>query len=489
MAVENGLLRWLIPWFVSRGLTGRAADLKRIIRVARRIPTTVAARRFFDGLESSLDRQEAMGELFLRIGRQLSRRSRSRLATNLLYNEFIAGYPIRRDHIVAGSWVPGFFVMSPTMRCNLACRGCYSAIYPKREELSLEEMDRILTEAETLGIYFVVISGGEPYLLSDRLLRLFRRHRNQYFLTYTNATLLDGALCRELERLGNVAPGISVEGFERETEDRRGPGVFSKVLKAMDLLRDHGVLFGFSATATRHNLDTISSAGFVRFYRERGALFGWYFLYIPVGREPDLDLAPTPDQRVELGRRVARLRNEQPIFLGDFWNDGPAVGGCMAGGRTYLHILSSGAVEPCVFCHFSSDSIHGKSLLEVANSPFFRAIRREFPYNRTGNLLRPCMIIDNPGVLRRLVEQHVVPAGHENADAIVRDPKAVAWADDYARRMEELTEPAWEAMVSDPSSRWYRGGPDYLDYLRPPILFAGERPDGDLPQPVAPKGP
>ncbi|HET6485429.1 MAG TPA: radical SAM protein, partial [Spirochaetia bacterium] len=191
MAVKSRLLRSLIPWFVSRGLTGRASDLKRIIRVARRIPTTVAARRFFDGLEYSLEHHEAMGELFLRIGRQLSPRGRSRISTNLIYHQFIAGYPIRRKHIEEGNWVPGFFVMSPTMRCNLTCRGCYSAIYPRQEELSFEEMDRILTEAEDLGIYFIVISGGEPYLLSDRLLPLFRKHRKQYFLTYTNATLLD----------------------------------------------------------------------------------------------------------------------------------------------------------------------------------------------------------------------------------------------------------------------------------------------------------
>lgn len=486
MTRKNAIFRWVVTRVLAHSLTGKTADLERLIRIARRIPTTVAARRFFDTLESSLSRRDALGELFLRIGRQLSPASRSGIAGNLIYNEFIAGYKIRRAHSVGGDWVPGFFVMSPTMRCTLSCRGCYSGIYPKDETLSFGEMDRILGEARELGIYFVVISGGEPYLLADQLLRLFQKHHDMYFLTYTNGTLLDETLCRQLARLGNVALGISVEGFERETEERRGPGVFSKIMKAMELLRREGLLFGFSATATRENVDTITSREFVKFYLEKGALFGWYFQFLPVGADPVIELAPSPEQRVEMGKRVSRMRQEYPIFLGDFWNDGPAVGGCMAGGRTYLHILNNGNVEPCVFCHFSSDNIKGKTLLQVANSPFFKAIRREFPYNRTGNLLRPCMIIDNPHVLRRLVEQYAIRAGHEKADAIVREPKTVSWADAYAARMAELTEPLWEAMVNDPDSRWYREGPEYRDYLRPPILFEGERPTDDASQPMVP---
>lgn len=486
MAISISIPGRVITRIISNSLTGRPRDLKRLVRLAQKIPTIVAVRRFFDTLGEALDRGDPFGELFLRLGRQLSRQSRRKVVSNLIYREFIAGYRIRRARSTDGNWVPGFFVMSPTMRCTLSCRGCYSGLYDREEVLPYEEMDRILAEAQRLGIYFVVISGGEPYLLADQLLKLFRKHARMFFLTYTNGTLLDGPLCRELARLGNVAPAISVEGFEQETDERRGPGVFDRIVRAMNTLRSEGVFFGFSATATSRNLDTIASDRFVTFYLELGALFGWYFLFLPVGRDPVLDLVPTPEQRVELGKRVARLRKDHPIFLGDFWNDGPAVGGCLAGGRNYLHILNNGHVEPCVFCHFSSDTIKGKTLLEVANSPFFKAIRAEFPFNPTGNLLRPCMIIDNPRVLRRLVREYAVPDGHRDADAIISDPRVVAWADRFAARMEELAEPLWEALINDPCSRWFREGTEYRDHLRPAILFQGERPASDFSQPIAP---
>jgi len=150
-----------------------------------------------------------------------------------------------------------------------------------------------------------------------------------------------------------------------------------------------------------------------------------------------------------------------PIFLADFWNDGPAAGGCLAGARTYLHILNSGRVEPCVFAHFGVDNIREKSVLEAANSPFFKAIRQEFPYNENANLKRPCMIIDNPDVLRKLVDEHLVPQGHEHSEDIIHDPKVVAWIDRYAERFKELTDPVWEAQIRNPSDRWYKEGEEY----------------------------
>jgi hypothetical protein len=100
-------------------------------------------------------------------------------------------------------------------------------------------------------------------------------------------------------------------------------------------------------------------------------------------------------------------------------------------------------------------------VLEAANSPFFKAIRREFPYNDNANLKRPCMIIDNPDVLRKLVDEHLVPQGHEHSEDIIHDPKVVAWIDRYAERFKELTDPVWEAQIRDPSDRWYKEGEEY----------------------------
>jgi hypothetical protein len=112
------------------------------------------------------------------------------------------------------------------------------------------------------------------------------------------------------------------------------------------------------------------------------------------------------------------------------------------------------------------DNIRGKSLVEAVNTPFFKAIRREFPYNETGNLRRPCMIVDNPRVLRKVVAEHLAPAGHVHSEDVVTDPGIVAWIDDYAARFKELADPIWQRMINDPSDRWYKEKQEYRNLFR-----------------------
>jgi MoaA/NifB/PqqE/SkfB family radical SAM enzyme len=322
-------------------------------------------------------------------------------------------------------------------------------------------MDRVLDEQRENGSHFVVISGGEPYLLKDQLLRLFEKHNDILFLTYTNSSLLDDETVKELGRLGNVTPAISVEGYEAETDARRGKGVHQQVLEAMERLKREGIIFGISVTYTSQNIDTITTDEFVQYYLDRGAFFAWYFMFMPVGKDPILELVPTPEQRVYVGQRVAALRDKYPLFMADFWNDGPAAGGCMAGARRYLHIVNSGRIEPCVFAHFGVDNIRDTTVLEAANSPFFRAIREKFPYNDEGNLRRPCMIIDNPEVLREVVDTYMVPEGHKHSEDIIHDPKVVRWVDEYAEAFRLLADPLWDKDINDPNHRWNKEGEEY----------------------------
>jgi hypothetical protein len=297
-----------------------------------------------------------------------------------------------------------------------------------------------------------------------------------YFLVFTNGTRIDENLADELARLGNVAPAISLEGFEPETDRRRGTGVFARVMKTMARLRERGVLFGISVTYASDNLETVTADEFVESMIDRGALFAWYFMFMPVGKDPVLDLVPTPEQRLRCGRRVIEMRRKYGLFIADFWNDGPAVAGCMAGARRYMHVLNSGRVEACVFAHFGVDNIREKSLLEAANSPFFTAIRAVFPFNESGNLKRPCMIIDNPQVLRDLVHRFLPEGGHTHSEDLVSNPATIAWVDDYADRFKRLTEPEWLETIDNPESRWFKEKNEYRE------LFTFGKMRGDPPQ-------
>ncbi|PIU56874.1 MAG: radical SAM protein, partial [Deltaproteobacteria bacterium CG07_land_8_20_14_0_80_38_7] len=316
-----------------------------------------------------------------------------------------------------------------------------SAEHSKSEDLSFEAFDNLIQQAKDMGIYFIVITGGEPYVY-NRIFEIFEKHSDVYFQTYTSAyTLAEMDHVEKIAKLGNVLPCISIEGFEEETEKRRGKGHFKRILKAMAKLKEYGVPFGFSATVTRENNEKLLSDELIDFYSAEGCSVGYFFQYMPIGRSPVFDLVPTPQQRMYRYERVLQLRKEKPILLADFWCDGPLVGGCLAGGRRYLHVNNLGNVEPCVFAQAYDMNIYDNSLLEVLrDSKLFKAIRKRQPYS--DNLLRPCMIIDVPECWREAIEESGAKLSHNTADNVAKDlrGKIESFADEY----EKLSSPVWE---------------------------------------------
>ena len=159
------------------------------------------------------------------------------------------------------------------------------------------------------------------------------------------------------------------------------------------------------------------------------------------GSNPDPDLMPTPAQRDQLRRLgAARLRTSKPIFVIDFWNDAPYAGGCIAGGRYYIHVNSQGGVEPCIFTHFAVDNVKDKSLADCLCSPYFLAIRRRQPFS--DDLLRPCMLIDHPQVFREIYAECRPAATHPGALSLVNELRPRL--DEYAQGMAPIMDRAWQ---------------------------------------------
>jgi MoaA/NifB/PqqE/SkfB family radical SAM enzyme len=301
-------------------------------------------------------------------------------------------------------------------------------------------MDRLITEGEDMGIRFIVFSGGEPLMRKADLLPLIEKHHDTYFMFYTNGTLIDDNVADELYRLGNAGAIISLEGFEQATDARRGKGVYQQVMDAMGRLKTRGVPFGTSLTVTSQNLKELTSDEFFQHLYTTGVMVVWFFLFMPVGKDPDVSLMPSPEQRNYLRQRDSALRDKFPIFIADFWNDAPYVGGCIAGGTNYVHINANGDVEPCVFTHVAADSILNKSLADALCSDFFTTIRSKQPYSE--NLLTPCMIIDNPDVFREVVRKCGAYPTHEGAEDVLTKIKDEL--DEYGRKVRALYDPIWE---------------------------------------------
>jgi MoaA/NifB/PqqE/SkfB family radical SAM enzyme len=404
------------------------------------------------------DKIEANHPALLLMRRSVDRLSpvcRDRFIENVTINDLLRGQSLRNRLVQKhGMLAPITVLVSPTMRCNLACEGCYASEYSPRQDLDGALLQRIVDEGKQMGVYLFTFLGGEP-LLYPGLLDFAQANPESYFQIFTNGTLLTKDVVHRMGELGNVAPMLSIDGPAEFTDWRRGPGAYERVMNAMALLGEAGILFGYSATVTSKNWRMLIDDEFVDPIVQKGASLGWHFLYMPIGREPSMELMPTPAQREEFRRGIIRVRETKPLFAVDFWGDAPWVGGCIAG-RHYVHITSEGWVEPCIFTHFATDNIRDVSLMQAFNSPYFREIRRRQPYN--ANLLRPCMWIDNPAYSREIMAVTGARPTHEGADSMFGLEKEL---DTYAAASGEILDPEWQCMrPTMPSQGRFKPRPD-----------------------------
>jgi MoaA/NifB/PqqE/SkfB family radical SAM enzyme len=322
---------------------------------------------------------------------------------NFIVNASLSGSAVQEDIMEKEDInVPWAILLDPTSACNLHCTGCWAAEYGNRLNLTFDELDSIVSQGKAMGTYMYIFTGGEPLVRKKDVIALCEKHSDCEFLSFTNGTLIDEAFCQEMLRVKNFVPAISLEGFETANDGRRGDGVYEKVMNAMKLLKEHKLPFGISVCYTSQNYKDVSSEKFFDMLVDAGALFVWFFHYMPVGNGAAPELLPAPEQRAEMYHKIREFRNSKPIFSMDFQNDAEYVGGCIAGGRRYLHINARGDVEPCVFIHYSNVNIREATLLDALKSPIFMAYHKGQPFNN--NMLRPCPMLENPEKLRKMVK-------------------------------------------------------------------------------------
>lgn len=361
-------------------------------------PQAIKAKRWLD------DKDSNWYQLVKSLYTDIDQGVRKSFFENVLVNATVIGTK-RQDRIMEkyGCNVPWAILMDPTSACNLRCTGCWAAKYGHQLSMDFATLNGIIEQGKQMGVFAYIYSGGEPLIRKSDIIKLCEKHPDCAFLAFTNGTLIDEKFADDMLRVKNFVPAISIEGFEEVTDARRGKGTFKAVIKAMDLLRSKRLPFGISCTYTRENTEVIGSEEFIDYMIAKGAKFAWFFTYMPVGVDAVPDLMVTPEQREFMYHQIREFRQTKPIFTLDFWNDGEYSGGCIAGGRRYLHINANGDIEPCAFIHYSDSNIHETTLLEALQRPLFMQYHQNQPFN--SNHLRPCPLLDNPDYLAAMVDQ------------------------------------------------------------------------------------
>ena len=168
--------------------------------------------------------------MYLKMAKRVLLETDKRLVWKLAWN---MGYKGMRSvqrykkRLKRGEYFPPFIYISIINSCNLRCQGCWVDVAAERQTIDLQAMNRLIGEAKQAGNSFFGILGGEPFMHPE-LLEILGQHPDCYFQVFTNGQLITDAVARELRRLGNVTPLVSIEGTR--DRQRRASGTRGRLL-------------------------------------------------------------------------------------------------------------------------------------------------------------------------------------------------------------------------------------------------------------------
>lgn len=344
--------------------------------------------------------------MYLRMAKRMLLETDKRLVWKLFWNMGVKGLrsvQLHKRRLKRGEFFPPYLYISLINSCNLRCQGCWVDVAAKQEKIPVDAMNRMISEAKEMGNSFFGILGGEPFMHSE-LLEIFESNRDCYFQVFTNGHFITDDVAKELRRLGNVTPLVSVEGDEIISDERRGkPGVFSQTMEGVHNCLKHKVMTGVCTSLCQTNIDDLLNDRWVDRLIEMGVLYTWFHIYRPVGPDPSDHLALTPEQQKRAREFVVNTRVNKPIVVVDAYYDADGRALCPAATGFTHHISPWGDIEPCPIIQFAKESIYDERPLKDTfnNSAFLKDFRET-----AASATRGCIVLERPDLLKELVDRH-----------------------------------------------------------------------------------
>jgi MoaA/NifB/PqqE/SkfB family radical SAM enzyme len=151
-----------------------------------------------------------------------------------------------------------------TCRCNLRCIMCYTDCFNRpekvRDELTTEEILRIMDELAEAGCLELALTGGEPLARPD-FFKIYEHAKARGFLVtlLTNGTLITEEIADRLAALPPHRIEISLHGITEDTFEMvtQGRHSFQRCMRAIRLLLDRNLALVLKTTAMTVNHDEI----------------------------------------------------------------------------------------------------------------------------------------------------------------------------------------------------------------------------------------
>lgn len=255
--------------------------------------------------------------------------------------------------------IPEVVYLDVVFRCQFRCEYCGIASYSSDgEEISFEEVKRIIDQLVILGIPRVHFSGGEPLLRNDLEEMIFYSYKKGLLTVLeTNGWSLSFERVVKLKKNHLSCICISLNGADKETHDNisRMKGSFSRVIKSIKFCKRERLPCVLSIIVRRKLLLSGGLLGILKLAEDLDVLGIRLISPRPMGRWLNREDEVLNEEEKNKAKRIVNLTTVPLLGIG------PNERFCGAVTHS-IFISSTTEVQPCGYIPYSFGNIRHMNL-------------------------------------------------------------------------------------------------------------------------------
>ena len=170
---------------------------------------------------------------------------------------------LHRKASITKTPISGTFELSPL--CNMDCKMCYIKMSKEKQESiarlrTNEEWIELAQNAKDKGMLFLLLTGGEPFLVKDFKELYIELHKMGFCISInSNGTMIDEEVIEWLKHYPPMRINMTLYGASDETYGRlcNNPKGFTQVTKALSLLKENNIQVKLNCSVTPYNKDDL----------------------------------------------------------------------------------------------------------------------------------------------------------------------------------------------------------------------------------------
>lgn len=251
-----------------------------------------------------------------------------------------------------------------TKKCALSCEHCYEwENLNQRDSLNEDKIKRIIIRLQKEGVGQIHLTGGEPLLKFDMIIRLLKTaNKDTHFWLNTSGYQLTYEKAKQLKEAGLTGILISLDHYLEEEHDkfRKLKGSFMWATKAAQNGTQNGLVVGLSLCTRKEFVSEENLFKYMRFAKELKVPFVQFLEPRAVGHYSNKNVSLCLDtiQLLEsffLKMNFTKENREYPIIC--YHGYYQRRNGCFSAGKKGIYIDTDGDINACPFCQAKTGNI------------------------------------------------------------------------------------------------------------------------------------